>query len=92
MPKEEYQRFISKNAHQILNHHKKMIKYLNLFLDDCEFPDKIWQNRDSQCDAPDAMPNGMDMQVEEELTSRTAKTAGEECLKLSEVQKKAREG
>ena len=82
MPKEEYQRFISKSAHQILNHHKKMIKYLNLFLDDCEFSDNIWQSRDTQWDAPDAMRNGMEIQVEEELTSRTAKSAGEECLKL----------
>ena len=82
MPKEEYQKFISKNMHQILNHHKKMFKYPNLFLDDCEFPGKIWQSRDSQWDAPDAMRNGMEMQVEEELTSRTAKSAGEECLKF----------
>ena len=82
MAKEEYQRFISKNAHQILNLHKKMIKYLNLFLDDCEFPDRIWQSRDSLWDAPDAMRNGMEMQVEEEPTSRTAKSAGKECLKL----------
>ena len=86
MPKEECQKFISKNEHQIRNHHKKMLKYPNLFLDE------IWQSRDSQWDAPDAMRNGMEMQVEEGLTSRTAKNAGEECLKLLEVQQKAREG
>ena len=87
MPKEECQKFISKNEHQILNHHKKMLKYPNLFLDDCEFPDKIWQSRDSQWDAPDATRRGTIGHA-----SRTAKNAGEECLKLLEVQKKVREG
>ena len=82
MLKERCQKFISKNAHQILNRHKKMIKYLNLLLDDCEFPDKTWQSMDIQWDAPDAMRNETEMQVEEEPTSRTAKSAGEECLKL----------
>ena len=69
MPKNEYQKFISKNAHQILNHHKKMRKYPNRFLGDCEFPDKIWQTRDSQWDVPDAMRNGLEMELVEAKTA-----------------------
>ena len=83
--KEERQKYNLKNEYQTSNLGRLTQKSLNLYLDGCAYPGRIWPNKDSLCDARDAKPKGA-----RKPANRTAKSAERGSSKHLEARKKER--